>query len=284
MNENPRVSRLRPTEDTPAGREVSPVRVAAKGEDDEAPNATLETEEVEDVAPIRGRRRPAAEAWAKLSAPLRSGQGIRVGAIGVTGSGKTTSVVSFLDYLAAAHLAHLVIIHDVKMPLPQFEGRIEHEADAVIARPPQQYPATIVLRRNGLDHTPDVEKAARVTLHASFSGVPTVLVLDEFSRATTRSGKEFTAPSVEKILSEGRGIGASLIWGAQLPQRVPTSAYDQSAIVLQRSGRKVLSYLIDQKVIDNAAADVVARLGVGDFILATAEEDFDGEIYQTPAP
>lgn len=276
--------RLRPAENTLPGRPVPPVRVATKGQKDNAADEGMAPETVEGVAPVRADRHPASEAWQKLAAPLRRREGIRVGAIGVTGSGKTTSVRDFLLYLAGAHLAHLTIIHDVKMPLPQFEGRIEHEADAVISRPPKEYPATIVLRRRGLDHTPDVEKAARVTLHASFSGVPTVLVLDEFSRATTKSGKEFTAPSVDKILSEGRGIGASLVWGSQLPQRVPTSAYDQSAIVLHRSGRKVLSYLIDAKVIDNAAADVVARLGVGEFILATAEEDFDGVIYQTPAP
>jgi hypothetical protein len=278
------VPRLRPTENPPSGRPVPPVRVAAPGKNDPATDATLAPEPVEVVAQVRGDRRPAALAWKKLSAPLRTGQGVRVGLIGVTGSGKTTSAVDFLNYLADHQLAHLTIIHDVKMPRPQFEGRIENEADAVISRPPKDYPATIVLRRRGLDHTPDVEKAARVTLHASFSGLPTVLVLDEFARATTRSGKEFTAPSVDKILSEGRGIGASLIWGSQLPQRVPTSAYDQSAIVLHRSGRKVLSYLVDAKVIDNAAAEVVARLGVGEFILATAEEDFDGVIYQTPAP
>jgi hypothetical protein len=239
---------------------------------------------VEGLRPLRRDLLPASAAWQKITAALRSGQGFRVGFLGVSGSGKTTSAVDLLRYLEAERLASVVIVHDVKLPRPQFEGRIEHEADAVVARPPEEYPATIVLRRKGIDHVPSVERAARVTLHASYSGVPTVLVLDELSHATTAQGKEFTAPSVERIISEGRGIGASIVWLVQLPQRVPTSAYDQSWIVLHRSGRKVLRYLVDAKILDSAAADVVARLPVGQFVLATAEEDFDGAIYETPAP
>jgi hypothetical protein len=278
------VQRLRPAEDAPARGKVSPLRVAPAGVEGAAPDAEATDEEVARVRKVRGHLQPASAAWKKITAALRSGQGFRVGFLGVSGAGKTTSAVDLLRYLEAERLASVVIVHDVKLPLPQFEGRIEHEADAVVARPPEEYPATIVLRRKGLDHVPSVERAARVTLHASYSGVPTVLVLDELSHATTAQGKEFTAPSVERIISEGRGIGASIVWLVQLPQRVPTSAYDQSWIVLHRSGRKVLRYLVDAKILDNAAADVVARLPVGQFVLARAEEDFDGQIYETPAP
>jgi len=278
------VQRLRPAEDAPARGKVSPLRVAAPRVEGAEADAEASSQEVAGVGKVRGHLQPASSAWKKITAALRSGQGFRVGFLGVSGSGKTTSAVDLLRFLEAERLASVVIVHDVKLPRPQFEGRIEHEADAVIARPPEEYPATIVLRRKGIDHVPSVERAARVTLHASYSGVPTVLVLDELSHATTAQGKEFTAPSVERIISEGRGIGASIVWLVQLPQRVPTSAYDQSWIVLHRSGRKVLRYLVDAKILDNAAADTVARLPVGQFVLATAEEDFDGQIYETPAP
>jgi hypothetical protein len=284
LSARPGVQRLRPAENAPPRAEVPTLRVASPSSDDSDQDAPVAPSALEGGRTPRRHLLPAAEAWKKITSALRSGQGFRAGFLGVSGAGKTTSAVDLLRYLEAQHLAHLVIVHDVKLPLPQFEGRIEHEADAVVARPPEEYPATIVLRRKGLDHVPSVERAARVTLHASYSGVPTVFVLDELSHATTKQGKEFTAPSVERLISEGRGIGASIVWLAQLPQRVPTPAYDQSFIVLHRSGRKVLNYLVDGKILDGAAADVVARLPIGQFVLATAEEDFDGQIYETPAP
>jgi hypothetical protein len=260
------------------------LRVAAPGLEGAAANAEDAPQALEGVRPLRRDLLPASEAWAKITACRRSGQGFRVGFIGVSQSGKTTSAIDLLRYIEENNLASLTIIHDLKKPLPQYKGRIEHEADAVVARPPEEYPARIVLRRKGLDHTPSVDRAALITLHASYSGVPTVLVIDELREATTPSGKEFTAPEVERLLSQGGGNGASIVWLVQLPQRTPTVAYDQSVIVLHQSGRKVLRYLVDQRVIDERAAEVVARLPVGQFVLATTEQDFDGQRYETPAP
>lgn len=229
--------------------------------------------------------RPALDAWIKLAEPLREGQGIRIGALGVTGKGKTTAVVQFLAYLKAEQLAHLVIIHDVKLPTIQYpHDRMAFEATAVIRNPPEAYPATVVLRRNGIDHMPSVDLGARVTKHASYNGVRTVYVVDEFHRALTPAGREFTAPAVGELLSEGRAIGASLIWTTQLPQRVPPTAFDQSRLILLGQGNKACSYLESANVIDDATAGVIAGLPVGQFVLVSPEEDWDGTIYQVPPP
>lgn len=281
MSEAKNLHRLRPTE---ANTPIAPLRVLPPAAP-EPPGAPANAE----VAPAPARRqsalRPASDAWIKLAAPLREGQGIRVGALGVTGKGKTTAVVQFLEYLKAEQLAHLVIIHDIKLPTVQYpHERIVWEADAIIRRPPETYPATVVLRRRDIDHTPSVDLAARVTKHASYNSVRTTLVIDEFHRALTPAGREFTAPAVGELLSEGRAIGASLIWTTQIPQRVPTTAWDQSRIMLLGQGKKACAYLVAASVIDEETADAVAGLAVGQFVLVSPEEDWNGTVYQVPPP
>lgn len=278
-----RVRRLRAAKAAPAGGAVHVVRDPAAVAQDAGPGAAVARETAGRLAAVR-KREPAAAAWAKLAAPLKTKQGIRVGCIGITGSGKTTGVLDFLAYLEGEHLIELVIVHDVKLPKPQYTGQIIHDANVVLAAPPESYPAVLVLRRQSVDHMPSVEDAARVTKVASYNGIPTMLVLDEFKKALSPSGKEFEAPTVGELLSEGRGYGASLLWLVQLPQRAPTEAFDQSQIILFRCGKKVLSYLIDQKVIDQGTADVVGRLHTGEFVLVSSEEDFDGVVYKVPPP
>jgi DNA helicase HerA-like ATPase len=110
------------------------------------------------------------------------------------------------------------------------------------------------------------------------------LVVDEFHRALTPAGREFTAPAVGELLSEGRAIGASLIWTTQLPQRVPPTAFDQSRLILLGQGNKACAYLVSANVIDERTAAAVTALGVGQFVIVSPEEDWDGTIYQVPPP
>lgn len=229
-------------------------------------------------------RRPASEAWQKLLAPLAAGEGIRIGPLGVSGSGKTTTIRNFIAAALATNAVHMVIVHDVKGPAAQYPGVVAHEADELIHNPPKFWPALRVLRRRSLEHIPSVELAAKLTLHASYHAVPTMLVVDEFSRATTPAGREFVAPSVGLLLSEGRALRASLVWSAQIPQRVPPVAFDQSRILLHRQGPRAISYLVDQNVIDARTADTVSSLKTGEFIIAAADEDADEFIYVVPPP
>lgn len=238
-------------------------------------------------APTVGRHLrtlPADVAWARLAEPLTHGEGIRVGALGVTGAGKTTSLAAFAAYLMQEQLVYVMLIHDIKLPRPQYPGLVAHDGNDVLRTPPTAYPHSLVLRRRAMDHTPSVEEAAQVTKKIAYGGVPAALLIDELSKATSPAGREFTAPTVAELFTEGRGYGASLLWSAQLPQRVPTLAYDLSRVLLHRSGTKVLSYMLDQRVIDPATANVVSQLETGDFVVVSSEDDFSGEIFQTPAP
>jgi hypothetical protein len=193
-------------------------------------------------------------------------------------------MIDFLQYLRDEGLISLVIIHDVKLPTIQYpHDRIAYEATAVISNPPTAYPCQVVLRRRELQHTPSVDLAARVTNHASYNGVRTMLVVDEFHRALTPAGREFTAPAVGETLSEGRAIGASLLWTTQIPQRVPPTAYDQSQVILFGCGAKACAYLISANVIDERTAAAVMGLQVGQFILVS-EGEWNGVVYTVPPP
>ena len=152
---------------------------------------------------------------------------------GITGKGKTHGIADFLDYIRTAGLVDLVLIHDIKEATPQFEGKVIHEAsDAfTVENVASEYPATFVLRKRGLDHTPSVEQLARRTLEAGYTDVMTMAVIDEFGRALTDGGR-FEAPSVERLFSEGRGLHASIVVGKQLPMGTPNTARAQSDLVV----------------------------------------------------
>lgn len=203
-----------------------------------------------------------------------------MGALGISGAGKTTGMISLAEYLQAERLVDVVLIYDTKLPRAQYPGAVVHEPDVVTSSPPESYPTALVLRRRNLDHEPSLEEAARITLGASYEGVPTLLLVDEFSRALSPAGREFTAPSVRRLLSEGRGLGASLMWTTQIPQRTPVEAFDQSQILLFRCGAKALAYLEQQNVIDERTAAAVSVLERGQFVVASSDEDFDGIVYE----
>lgn len=284
-NEEKAVSRLRPAEtDRTARASLSVVRDDAPGPRDAKKGSALAASP---AAGIRGlRTKPASEAWAILAEPLkrRPLEGIRVGALGITGAGKTTGILDFLAYLEAQKVIDVFVVYDVKLPIQQYPGDVIFEAGPLLTAPPDRYPARRVLRRESVDHTPDLETAARVTKLASYNGIPTMLVIDELKRATTKVGRQFVTPTVSELLTEGRALGASLLWGEQIPQRVPTEGFDQSQLMLFRAGRKALAYLENQNVIEPEVVEVVANLQVGQFVLVSADADFDGTVYQVPGP
>jgi hypothetical protein len=281
LNAAPAVPRLRSEKGGADGAALSVLPPAARGIDEPSSNAPLARAPAPSVGRIRSVRvLPAEVAFESLAAPLLRGEGIRVGALGISGAGKTTTMMALLEYLCAEQLLYVLLSHDVKLPAPQYAGQVLHEADRVLAAPPELYPYRAVLRKGGEDHTPSVETAARITKRIAYAGIPAGLNVDELKKALTPSGREFEAKTLAELFSEGRAYGASVFWTEQLPQRVPGAAYDQSRVMLHRSGQKSLGYLVDQRVIDQQTANVVAQLGTGQFALVSPEDDFDGAIYQ----
>jgi hypothetical protein len=233
-------------------------------------------------------KRPAAEAWAQIAAPLAEHLGERVLFEGMTGSGKTTGIKDYLRFIEERKLADLIIIHDVKKSEKQYEGVIIGEAreikpEELAAGIESAAPVVRILRRRNLDHMPSVEDAARVTLERGYEGIDSIFVIDEFQRALTDGGK-FESPSVRRLFCEGLGLHASIIAGKQMPQFTPTEATGQSAKIRFRMMREATNYLVDDKKISKEIADVIVGLPTGSFLLFPEERDFDGYIYEVPPP
>lgn len=246
--------------------------------------APAASEALSRASSARGRElRPADEAWAVLAAPLTEREGIRVLFIGVTHKGKTTAVKHFLRFIAERNLVDLVLVHDLKKPLPQYEGQVIHDARHVYTSPPETWPAVRVLRRRDLDHLPTVENAARVTIEAGYNDVRTMLVVDELQRGLTDGGK-FESPSLRRVYCEGAGLHASVVATKQLPQNIPTEATGQSARVYLGSNREGINYLLDERKIDRQQAEIIESLTVGEFIFFPQEGNCDGLVYKVPPP
>lgn len=199
---------------------------------------------------------------------------------GITGKGKTHGIADFLDYIEAAKLVDLTLIHDVKEATPQFKGPVIYGADDAfdVETAATEYPATFVLRRRDLDQLPSMERLARRTLEAGYGDVTTMAVLDEWGKAD----KE--APSVERLFSEGRGLHASIVAGKQLPMGMPNWARAQADLVIFGLNGAGASFLAEPpiKSYNEATAEVVRRLDERQFILVPQEGEFDGSVYEVP--
>ena len=263
---------------------VQPARVAVRRLEKPAPSTALAAPGPASVGGVR----PAAEAWAKLAGPLREGKGIRLTVYGITGKGKTTGMIDFLAYIAREQLIDLVVIHDVKLrQIQQYAGAVIHEARAIYTadHAPAAFPATVVLRKRGLDHMPSVEEAARVVLESADHGIRTMLVVDEFARALEEDiPGGFRKGSVNRVACEGFGLGASLISMKQLPQFLPSEIRAQSELVLFGLAGDGLTHLVDERVLTPEQSGRVARLDRGQFMIKPCEGLPDGIVYQVPAP
>ncbi len=235
-----------------------------------------------------GNVRPAREAWELLAAPLREGKGARLTVYGITGKGKTTGVIQFLDFCRDEGLIDLVLIHDVKFrERQQYEGAVIHEARAIytVDHAPVEYPATVVLRKRGLDHMPSVEEAARVTLESADQGIRTMLVVDEFARALEEDiPGGFRKGSVNRVSCEGFGLGASLIAIKQLPQFMPSEVRTQSELVIFGIAGDGLGHLLDEKAMPASMEKAVTKLERGQFMIKPAEGEPNLVVYQVPPP
>jgi hypothetical protein len=235
-----------------------------------------------------GNVRPAREAWELLAAPLRRGKGIRLTIYGITGKGKTTGLIDFLAFILGEGLVDLVIVHDVKFrDVQQYEGAVIHEGRDIYtdAHAPRAYPATVVLRKTGLDHMPSVDAAARVALESADQGLRVVFIVDEFARAIEEDiPGGFRKGSTNRIACEGFGLGASLIALKQLPQFMPPEVRTQSELIMFGIAGDGLSHLVDERAIPKSMAEKVARLPVGHFMIKPSEGEPDGLVYKVPAP
>lgn len=232
-------------------------------------------------------RRPAAEAWPELvrGIPRDAGRWLFVG---VTGSGKTTALRAFLD--ATKEKFEVILVHDQKRADTEFPslGEVVHriDLDGILERAEKETedydvarPVILVVRGE------PVESLAALALTLGNLGVETLLVVGELSKAVTDGGKELTSPSLRIVLLEGRARHVSLAATTQMATRTPGVFFDNAKTIMFNPGRKAQGYLERNDVVGPDELAVLPGLavmdqgGVGEFIIAATDKDWDGRVY-----
>lgn len=197
--------------------------------------------EVSDEAPIEGATETQSketDRGASVDVPERvwratsAGEGTRVGVVGDSGSGKTFAMVRLAEaYLKASPGCALIV--DDKEPRPRFAGQQRKDVAELERSPAAPDPRSIVFRGDlfaGYKVQP--EQVAALAWKISHRRVPVLMVCDEIERAATNGQWRKDSRWVKQTFTEGRAVGISCLWGAQMPQQVPQEAFDQSGFML----------------------------------------------------
>jgi hypothetical protein len=222
----------------------------------------------------------------QLFAPLRKGEGVRIGLVGDSGCGKTWAARLLLAEWCRRVPNGFALVHDDTGPL-QFRGQVRRFVTDIAKQPLAPEPRIVIFRgdervRSGVNPSSLAEYAWRCAYRSP--PVPMLLLLDELGRAAyaghwshqpncpKRKGRgpggmssfnereaECTCP-LPAIFSWGRRSCVSVIWTTQSPQNAPREAFEQSsALVCVHMGGRGLRYLRDLDYLDGGAEPAIAR-------------------------
>lgn len=227
----------------------------------------------------------------RIGPALTDGDGVRVGFIGNTGSGKTYGLAWLAKWAANQDLVDVELIVDDKNGEPPWDGhRRTNPATAATNPPPDpeddEGPQIIVYRGVAMDpsSTVDVEEVAKQAWAlVQGEGHPAVaMVVDELRRAVSPAGREWRTPTVARAITEGRAAGLSVLWGTQSPQRIPVEAFDQSLLCIFRLGHRGRAYLERADLISLRVSEVISTLEPRQFVVVDDSGDWDGKVYEVP--
>lgn len=215
--------------------------------------------------------------------PLKRGEGFRHGWLGDTRMGKTYANRMLIEHALKRGVA-LSFVLDDKGPQCQYRGSTRANMDDLKARPlnRSEDPCRIVfrghvLRTGKVCSTDDIARVVLDDLRAD-----RVLVsIDELRRAATPAGREWRGPWVPRLFSEGGGLGMSIAWTTQSPQRIPLEAFDQSETLgIFRARGRAVHYLEEQLFLDSDMVKTLPSLKVGEWVLYRKSEPWDGNVYR----
>lgn len=219
------------------------------------------------------------EAIALITEPEKRREGFRHGWLGTTGSGKTTSLKTFLRDSNQSGV--LTLIHDDTKLEAQYAGHVCHS----VREAPDEC-TTLVFRGDVFKGTvvhPEYVAALALDI-AKTTREPVRVLVDEVRRACSKGGMVLQSKSVETILTQGRALGVSLLWSNQSPI-VPKELIDQSStIAIGQLGPRALNYLDERLMFERELLDVVPNLKQGQFVIAEQGRNWNKTIYQTPPP
>jgi hypothetical protein len=267
-----------------------PRRVAKTSKSDEPTRLSGEGKRAQS-APESVRRAPYSQLIVDARAAAPDGEGSLITFIAPPRHGKTTVMRFFIDN--ATDRGELVLAHDPKIPA-QFDG---------IEVPEATFPALMAtalpvdgtdnpVRRFGYDVDPDdvIALGLDCARGGCFSdgdsetdapGIKTTVVIDEGRHLIPRR-QSWSGDAAPRAYCEGSSQGLSLLFGTQIPQRLPLECFDYSqAIVLGRCAKRTLPYMEQKMGLDPELSEILPNLKPGEFVLLTAGSDWNGLIYFT---
>jgi hypothetical protein len=190
-------------------------------------------------------------------------EGFRFVCLGETGSGKTALMRVVVYSTLARGLANIALVHDTKNIWPEYPRNHQVTNVAEFVRngfPDGSIPAVSFRGDPRRDVEVPAEQVASFSLQLARRGrivngqwhtFPHVTVIEELAEAASAGRKRLNAPSVLKLLEQGRKMGVSLVGTTQSPANVPLDILRQaSAIAFFRLTGPDVNYLRERLHLD----------------------------------
>ena len=226
-------------------------------------------------------------------------EGYRFVCLGETGSGKTSLMRVVVYATIMRGYAQFALIHDTKNIWPEYprslqvrtvgeflnrggfrEGEIPAVSFRGDPRADIEVPAEDVAK-----FSLDVARKGRTSTTGEWATVPHVCVIEELAEAASGGRKKLKAPSVLKLIEQGRKMGVSLVGTTQSPANVPLDILRQaSAIGFFRLTGPDVNYMGERLHLDPALIRTVAGpnnegLPNYQFCLYVKGQPWDGVVY-----
>lgn len=164
-------------------------------------------------------------------AGVRHGEGVRIGLLGDSGTGKTRAAQALLAAYLDQSPGYALVI-DAKA-----EGRFGGQQYATVGelaeRPPMPEPRVLSFSGDpfsGFDV--DAEEVSALAWRLAARRARTLQVHDELEHAAIAGQWRRGTRWIPRSFTQGRSHGISVLWGTQSPQGVPREAFEQSDAIL----------------------------------------------------
>jgi len=218
-------------------------------------------------------------------ASLASGEGVRIGLLGDTGSGKSYAAHLLTGhYLAACR--GLVAVADSKGD-GGWPGDVRESVSALADDPPTG--REIVFIPDPFGEPLDLESVARWQWALAARRCRSLVVYDEISDGCAEGEWLRGSRDLPRVFTHGRRVGISAIWGAQFAQQVPREPYEcSSCLLVWRQAGNALAILRRRGYTDpRSEAAILALPGDavppeqrGAFVLLRRGRPWDGRTYR----
>jgi hypothetical protein len=225
-----------------------------------------------------------AQLTAELLAPLASGRGVRVVAVGVTGSGKSYALRQ-LAARAAPYLDVLFAVDDSE-DAGGWDGQRRIDLADCASKPlvgrGQGGSNVVVLTGDTFARRPvDCEAVAAEAWRLAARGFKAAVAFDELRRAcSTPQRWHVNQGDVSRLFTEGRKVGLSAFAATNFPQEIPREAIGQSVLLVFALDGKERVYLERTSLVSPELARVIERLEERQFVVRRVGALTDPRVYR----